>query len=158
MSLNSTYGHAINPKIDDQCMDDLITTRCFVGFEFSQYCFPFSHCQCLCEATVIVGWMTPFVVLQVSLHTCIYYRVILQCVGACKCLFNSFAFFRLSVTNTSSVLSGCRLCFGVSPFKLCRSPRALRPSFLRSISLHVLFHVSAVQRFVNSFTCAATLL
>ena len=37
-------------------------------------------------------------------------------------------------------LSFCRLCFGVSPFKLCRSLHALRPSFLRSISLHVIFH------------------
>ena len=59
-----------------------------------------------------------------------------------KCLLNSFDFFLLSVTNASSVLSGCRLCFGVSPFKLCRSLHALRPSFLRSKSLHVLFHLS----------------
>ena len=75
-----------------------------------------------------------------------------------KCLLNYVAFFLLSVTNASSVLSGCRLCFGVSPFKLCRSIHALRPSFLRSISLHVLFHLSALHCFVNSITCATTLL
>ena len=56
----------------------------FVWLELSHCCLQFSQCQRLCEATVIVGWMTAFFVLQVSLHSSIYSRVRLQCLGACK--------------------------------------------------------------------------
>ena len=69
-----------------------------------------------------------------------------------KCVLNYAAFFLLSVTSASSVLSGCRLCFGISQCKLCRSLHTLRPSFLKSISLHVISHLSALQCFFNSLT------
>ena len=76
--------------IDDHPIGNLITTRCFVWF--SQCCLQFSHCQCLCEATVIVGWMTAFFVLRVSLHSGIYSRVRLQCIAACKVFVELFCF------------------------------------------------------------------
>ena len=141
-------------KIYDQFMDDLITTRCIVWVDFNQCCLLFSSCQCLCEAAVIVGWMTAFFALEVSLHSGIYYRVRLHFVGAWKeFLLNSFTFFLLSVINASSVLSGYRLCFDISPFNFCRNIHGLRSSFLRSISLHALSHLSTLQYFVNSVIC-----
>ena len=141
-------------NIYDQFMDDLITTRCIVWVDFNQCCLLFSSCRCLCEAAVIVRWMTAFFALQVSLHSGIYYLVRLHFVGAWKeFLLNSFTFFLLSVTNASSVLSGYRLCFDISPFNFCRSIHGLRSSFLRSISLHALSHLSTLQYFVNSVIC-----
>ena len=38
---------------------------------------------CLCETTVIVGWMAALSVLLVSIHSDIHARVRLQCVGQC---------------------------------------------------------------------------
>ena len=70
-----------------------------------------------------------------------------------KCLLNSFALFLLSITIASSVLSGYRLCFDISPFKLCRSIHGLRSSFPRPIVLHVLSHLSTLQYVVNSVIC-----
>ena len=46
------------PEMYEQFMYYLITTRCFVWVEFSQCCLQFILWQCLCEAAVIVGWMT----------------------------------------------------------------------------------------------------
>ena len=131
---------------------NLITVRCFVWFELYQCCLQLSHCQCLCEAAVIVGWITAFFVLQICFIPASILGLDCSVLVLAKCVLNYVAFFLLSVTSASSVLSGCSLCFGISQFKLCRSLHALRPSFLRSISLHVISHLSALQCFFNSFT------
>ena len=82
------------PIFDEQLMDDFITTRCFLWFVFYQCCFQFRHCQCLCEAAVVVGWMTTFFALQVSHHSGIY-MIVLDCnllvIG--KCLLTYFPSF-----------------------------------------------------------------
>ena len=131
-------------------------------FGVSQCYLQFSFCQCLCETTATVGWMTALSVVLVSIHSDIHACARLQCVCPvlAKCVLNYVAFFLLSVTYASSVLSGYRLtlCFGIFPFNLCRSLHALRSSFLWTIFFHAISHLSALQCFVNSFTCASTLL
>ena len=50
-------------------------------------------CLCLCETTVIVGWMTALCVLQVSIHSDIYSWVAVYWPVLAKCVLNYFPSF-----------------------------------------------------------------